>query len=162
MNPSIGAANDNPDVSNDEQDDTESTFNDLDSPEPLKSPCVCAEKPSKKRKLKSEENDNEIEMLKTIHQKLIEDEESSDDNDGDATFGKMVTKELKVLPPHLKFRFKHDVNNLIFNYQSQLFAQPRNPDDSHVQTNSQASASASNTVQAGWYNNLSMYMNYSE
>ena len=156
----MGATNDNPDFSNDEQDDIESTFNDLDSPESSKSPSVCAKKPSKKRK-QSEENDKEIEMLKTIHQKLIEDEESSDD-DGDATFGKMVTKELKVLPPHLKFRFKHDVNNLIFNYQSQLFAQPRNPDDSHVQTNVQASASAPQKVQTGWYNNFSMYMNNSE
>lgn len=96
----------------DEQDDTKSTFNDLDSPEALKSPNICAEKPSKIRKFKSEENNNEIEMLKSIHQKLIEDEESSDDDDGDATFCKMVTKEMKVLPPHLKFKFKHDVNKV--------------------------------------------------
>jgi len=154
VNPSIGAATDNTDIS---EDETESTMNDLDSPEQLKLP----ENPPKKRKLQKEENDNEIEILKTIHQKLIEDENSSDD-DGDATFGKMVTKELNVLPPHLKFRFKHDVNNIIFKYQSQLFEQPQNPDDSYFQTSFQASASAPNKVQAGWYNNLSMYMNNSK
>lgn len=143
-------------VFNDEQDDNESTFNDLESPEPLKSPSVYAENPSKKRKLKKNENDDEVELLKTIHKKLIEDEEHSDDDEGDAIFGKMITKELKVLPPHLKLRFKHDVNNLIFNYQSQLFPYPG---DARAEVNSQPSASAPNTAQASWYNNLSTYIN---
>ena len=54
--------------------------------------------------------------LKTIQQAFTKEDKNVED--ADDHFGKMVATEMKMMSAHLKFRFKHDVNNLIFNYQT--------------------------------------------
>ena len=51
----------------------------------------------------------EYEFMKTIQQALTKEDQNMEDA-GDL-FGKMVATEMKMMPAHLKFRFKHDVNN---------------------------------------------------
>ena len=57
-------------------------------------------------------------MVKVIHKRL---ENAPADADQDVVFGKMIAGELKSFPEHIKFRVKHDINNVIYKYKiSQL------------------------------------------
>ena len=57
--------------------------------------------------------EKEHEVLEKLGNSLTEE----DKDDADDVFGKMVASEMKSMSAHMKFRFKHDVNNLIFKYQ---------------------------------------------
>ena len=57
-------------------------------------------------------------MLKVWKQRLtsISDEKQDDEDD---LFGKLVAAELKKLPERQKYKLKHDINNLMYNYKLQ-------------------------------------------
>ena len=57
-------------------------------------------------------------MLKIWKQRLtsLSDEKQDDEDD---LFGKLVAAELKKLPEWRKYRLKHEINNLIYNYKLQ-------------------------------------------
>lgn len=73
---------------------------------------------SKNKVVKKSKNskipDYELETLNKITKALEPTTEDSDD-----LFGKMIASELKLLPPGKKRRVKHEINNIIFNYQEQ-------------------------------------------
>ena len=48
--------------------------------------------------------------------KVLNNEKQDDEDD---LFGKLVAAELKSLPKRQKYRLKHEINNLIFNYKLQ-------------------------------------------
>ena len=54
---------------------------------------------------------------------------------------------MKSMSGHMKFRFKHDVNNLIFKYREMVYSEVRNLEV----VNSQPAGDA-------WYSSLNMYM----
>ena len=59
-------------------------------------------------------------MVKVLHKRL---ENAPANADQDVVFGKMIAGELKSFPEHIKFRVKHDINNVIYKYKiSQLEA----------------------------------------
>ena len=57
-------------------------------------------------------------MSKALNKRLasMNDEKQDDEDD---LFGKLVAAELKSLPQRQKYRLKHEINNLIFNYKLQ-------------------------------------------
>ena len=57
-------------------------------------------------------------MLKVWKQRLtsISDEKQDDEDD---LFGKLVAAELKKLPERQKYKLKHEINNLMYNYKLQ-------------------------------------------
>ena len=56
----------------------------------------------------------QIDAMKTITKtRIVQPKESQTEND---MFGKMIASELKKFPENLKFRLKHDINQVIYNY----------------------------------------------
>ena len=43
----------------------------------------------------------------------------------DDLFGKVIAAEIRKFPSSIKFRVKHEINTVIFNYQVQQAEQPR-------------------------------------
>ena len=56
-------------------------------------------------------------MSKVIHSQLNKDGSVNHDD----IFGQMVAAELKTFSEHIKFRVKHEINNVIFNFKAQEF-----------------------------------------
>ena len=57
-------------------------------------------------------------MLKVWKKRLTSISDGKQDDEDDL-FGKLVAAELKKLPERQKFRLKHEINNLIYNYKLQ-------------------------------------------
>ena len=57
--------------------------------------------------------EKEYEVLEKLGKLLMEEVK----DDADDVFGKMIATEIKSVCLLMKFRFKHEVNNLIFKYQ---------------------------------------------
>ena len=60
----------------------------------------------------------QIDAMKTMTQfmktRMVQPKESETEDD---MFGKMIASELKKFPENLKFRLKHDINQVIYNYK---------------------------------------------
>jgi hypothetical protein len=72
----------------------------------------------------SQEENAAKDILQTINQRLQHKSERPQQRDEDDVFGEMVTSEIKKFRKLLKFRFKHEVNNLIFKYQMLCLQDP--------------------------------------
>ena len=57
-------------------------------------------------------------MSKVLNKSLASMNDEKQDGEDDL-FGKLVAAKLKSLPQKGKYRLKHEINNLIFNYQLQ-------------------------------------------
>ena len=57
-------------------------------------------------------------MSKVLNKSLASMNDEKQDGEDDL-FGKLVAAKLKSLPQTGKYRLKHEINNLIFNYQLQ-------------------------------------------
>ena len=107
------------------EDGCTNTF--LKSPvfEPAKKTLKKEKKASKKRSetssAKMERDEIELELMsgmsKVIHSQLNKDGSVNYDD----IFGQMVAAELKTFSEHIKFRVKHEINNVIFNFKAQKF-----------------------------------------
>ena len=89
-----------------------------------------SDQPKNKRKIKTNEvprsqklsrnaiADAELDVMKSMTKVLNKRLETPIENaiDHDDFFGKVIAGELKSFPEHIKFRVKHDINNVIFNY----------------------------------------------
>ena len=73
----------------------------------------------KRAKKPSVQEDANTAVLKAISKRLSEKSATreNDRRDEDEDFGKMVATELKGLPKVFKIKLKHEINNLIFQYQ---------------------------------------------
>ena len=87
--------------------------------------------------------EKEYEVLEKLGKSLTE----KDKDNVDDVFGKVVASEMKSMSAHMKFRFKHNVNNLIFKYQEMRYSEVRNLES----VNSQPAGDA-------WYRSLNTYM----
>ena len=74
--------------------------------------------------------------------------------DEDDLFGRMIAMEIKNLPQLAKVHFKHEVNNLVFKYKSNLMAT-----SSISATPSPTAVTPTNNVSQPWYQNMGNYMN---
>ena len=65
-------------------------------------------------------NHEELDVLDKISRVISErkkPEDSSDrDKDADDVFGEMIAKELKSFPSHVKFKIKHEMNDVLYKY----------------------------------------------
>ena len=57
-------------------------------------------------------------MSKVLNKRLVSMNNEKQDDEDDL-FGKLVAAELKSLPQRQKYRLKHEINSLIFNYKLQ-------------------------------------------
>ena len=68
-----------------------------------------------------ERDEIELELMsgisKVIHSQLNKDGSINHDD----IFGEMVAAELKTFSEQIKFRVKHEINNVIFNFKAQEF-----------------------------------------
>ena len=88
----------------------------------------------------------------------MNDEKQDDEDD---LLGKLVAAELKSLPQRQKYRLKHEINNLIFNYKLQKENDVNHNERSADKIQSQTfHAEVNRSIQnAGhWYNDLQNYM----
>ena len=105
---------------NSDDDATSSIFNPDGSDEVV---TKKARRPLKQQKANSRSQGAELagaepdvmkNMVKVMHKRL---ENAPADADQDVVFGKMIAGELKSFPEHIKFRVKHDINNVIHKYK---------------------------------------------
>ena len=82
-------------------------------------------------------------------------------DDEDDLFGKLVAAEFKGLPQRKKYRLKHEINSLIFNYklqnQNDVNHNDRSPDKIKIPT-FPAEVNRSFQNERHWYNNMQNYM----
>ena len=87
--------------------------------------------------------EKEYEVLEKLGKSLTEE----DKDDADDFFVKMVASEMESMSTHMKSRFEHDVDNLIFKYQEMQYSEVRNLEG----VNSQPAGDA-------WYSSLNTYI----
>ena len=99
-------------------------------------------------------------MSKVLNKRLtsMNDEKQDDEDD---LFGKLVAAELKSLPQRQKYRLKHEINNLIFNYKLQNENDVNHNERSADKIQSptfHAEVNRSFENAGYWYNDMESYM----
>ena len=119
--------------------------NQLNLPETIDSLKTSSNLKKKSKNKKSGKNlqEKKYQVLEKFGKSLMEE----DKDEAHDVFGKMVASEMKSMSAHMKFRFKHDVNNLIFKYQELQYSEVRNFEGVSSQTAGDA-----------WYSSFNTYM----